>query len=47
MDRSGIRSPEKTPHALRHTHATAMWEGGMHELALQQYRAWMWDHTPT
>jgi hypothetical protein len=25
----GIRSPDKTPHALRHTHATAMWEGGM------------------
>ena len=26
MDRLGIRTPEKTPHALRHTHATAMWE---------------------
>ena len=25
-----------TPHALRHTHATAMWEGGMRELALQK-----------
>ena len=24
LDRLGIRSPEKTPHALRHTHATAM-----------------------
>jgi len=36
LDRLGIRSPEKTPHALRHTHATAMWEGGMRELALQQ-----------
>ena len=35
LDRLGIRSPEKTPHALRHTHATAMWEGGMRELALQ------------
>jgi integrase len=31
-----IRSPEKTPHALRHTHATALWEGGMRELALQR-----------
>lgn len=36
LDRLGIRSPDKTPHALRHTHATAMWEGGMRELALQQ-----------
>jgi integrase len=36
LDRLGIRSPEKTLHALRHTHATAMWEGGMRELALQQ-----------
>jgi integrase len=32
----GIRTPEKTPHALRHTHATALWEAGMRELALQQ-----------
>jgi len=24
LDRLGIRSPDKTPHALRHTHATAM-----------------------
>ena len=36
LDRLGIRSPDKTPHALRHTHATAMWEGGMRELALQR-----------
>jgi integrase/recombinase XerD len=36
LDRLGIRSPEKTPHALRHTHATAMWEAGMRELALQK-----------
>ncbi|HUO39566.1 MAG TPA: tyrosine-type recombinase/integrase [Mycobacterium sp.] len=36
LDRLGIRSPGKTPHALRHTHATAMWEGGMRELALQK-----------
>jgi integrase/recombinase XerD len=36
LDRLGIRSPDKTPHALRHTHATAMWEGGMRELALQK-----------
>jgi len=34
-DRLGIRAPDVTPHALRHTHETAMWEGGMHELALQ------------
>jgi integrase len=36
LDRLGTRTPEKTPHALRHTHATAMWEGGMRELALQK-----------
>jgi integrase/recombinase XerD len=36
LDRLGIRTPDKTPHALRHTHATAMWEGGMRELALQK-----------
>ncbi len=36
LDRVGIRAPEKTPHALRHTHATAMWEGGMRELTLQK-----------
>jgi integrase len=36
LDRLGIRAPEKTPHALRHTHATTMWESGMRELALQK-----------
>lgn len=36
MDALGLRTPEKTPHALRHTHATAMWEGGMRELSLQR-----------
>ncbi|MDV7089961.1 tyrosine-type recombinase/integrase [Rhodococcus opacus] len=36
LDRLGIRSPDRTPHALRHTHATAMWESGMRELALQR-----------
>ena len=36
LDALGLRAPEKTPHALRHTHATAMWEGGMRELALMR-----------
>jgi integrase/recombinase XerD len=35
LDRLGIRGPDKTPHALRHTCATS-WEGGMRELALQK-----------
>jgi integrase len=34
--RAQIRTPWVTPHACRHTHATAMWEGGMRELTLQK-----------
>ena len=32
----GIRDPWVTPHALRHTHATRMYEQGMRELTLQK-----------
>lgn len=34
--RAGIRNPWVTPHALRHTHATRMWDSGMRELTLQR-----------
>jgi len=34
--RAGIRTPWMTPQALRHTHASRMWEAGMRELTLQR-----------
>jgi site-specific recombinase XerD len=36
LDHLGRRTASTTPHALRHTHATAMWDGGMRELTLQK-----------
>ena len=35
-EKVGIRESWLTPHSLRHSHATRMWEGGMRELALQK-----------
>jgi integrase len=35
-ERAEIREAWVTPHTLRHTHATRMWEGGMRELTLQK-----------
>jgi integrase/recombinase XerD len=32
----GLRTPWTTPHALRHSHATEMFEGGMRDMTLQK-----------
>jgi integrase/recombinase XerD len=32
----GIREPWLTPHVLRHSHATEMWDAGMREMTLQK-----------
>jgi len=34
--KAGIDEASVTPHALRHTHATRLWDGGMRELTLQK-----------
>jgi integrase len=35
-ERAHIRVAWLTPHSLRHTHATRMWDAGMRELTLQR-----------
>ena len=36
LDALGIRTPWTTPHALRHTHATELFENGMRDMTLQK-----------
>lgn len=36
LDALGLRTPWTTPHALRHTHATELFENGMRDMTLQK-----------
>jgi len=36
LEKLGLKNPWTTPHALRHTHATEMFEHGMREMTLQK-----------
>ena len=42
LDTLGIRTAAMTPHALRHPHATTLWEDGLRELSCSS--GWAMPH---